>query len=180
MILNHLYTAQCPEGPEYYFIVNYPNQHLFIPIDTPDDVWTILKIDAIELSNDAIEVGNGLHSVWVDVIELQSGKVEETSKLAISSFCKSVWSETGLKLGSIKGKSDGIKVRGDRHSVQVKEVSFWSAKLLKSSKLLMLLHWGCSSSSDQSGPEAQLILLLELWCDCLFHSAMNYWGLGSK
>jgi len=44
MILNHLYTAQCPEGPEYYFIVNYPNQHLFIPIDTPDDVRTILII----------------------------------------------------------------------------------------------------------------------------------------
>src|SRR6266540_2777562 len=24
MILIHLYTTQCPEGPEYYFIVNYP------------------------------------------------------------------------------------------------------------------------------------------------------------
>ncbi len=24
MILIHLYTTQCPEGPEYYVIVNYP------------------------------------------------------------------------------------------------------------------------------------------------------------
>ena len=24
MIVIHLYTIQCAEGPEYYFIVNYP------------------------------------------------------------------------------------------------------------------------------------------------------------
>src|SRR5438445_3415526 len=33
---------------------------------------------------------------------------------------------------------------------------------------------------NQSGPEARLILLPELRCDCLFHSAMNYRSLGSK
>jgi len=101
-------------------------------------IW--VEIDAIELSNDATEVENGLRSVWVDVIELRSGKVEERSKSAISSFCKSVWSETGSKLGSVEAKSDGIEVRGNRHSFRVKEVGFRSAKLLESSKLLMLLH----------------------------------------
>ena len=35
-----------------------------------------VEIDAIELSNDAVKVGDGLRGVWVDGIELRSKKVE--------------------------------------------------------------------------------------------------------
>ena len=74
-------------------------------------------IDVIELSNDAVEVGDGLRGVWVDGIELRSKEFEGMSNRALALFSSSFWSEAGWKLGLIEAESDGIEFRGNRHGL---------------------------------------------------------------
>jgi len=76
-----------------------------------------VEIDAIELSNDAVEVGEGLQSVWVDGIKLRSKKFEGTSNRALSLFSKSIRSEAGSKLCIIEAESEAIEFRGNRHGL---------------------------------------------------------------
>jgi len=66
--------------------------------------WLALgvEIDAIELSNDAAKVGDRLRGIWVDGIELRSKNVEGMPNRVLSSFFKSIGSETGSYSASVE------------------------------------------------------------------------------
>jgi len=85
-----------------------------------------VEIDAIELSNDAAEVREGLRSVWVNGIELQSKKFEGMSNQALSLFSLLFWSEAGSKLGLIEAESDGIEDWGNIYEFWIEAADFWS------------------------------------------------------